>query len=96
MGIKIVDLDEITTIGLKRATIRQSPFIIITIISLVSTIIFYKQDIINEWVTYQYIISLIIFGWLIIEVIYMLTNDKRRTIHDLLAKDVVIKIRNSQ
>jgi len=31
-------------------------------------------------------------GWFLLEVITMLTNSKRRAIHDLIAKTVVMKV----
>ena len=40
----------------------------------------------------EMILTFASFGWFLLEVMTMLTNSKRRAIHDLIAKTVVLKV----
>lgn len=97
MNIKVIDIAEVNLIGFKRATIRELPWIIANglIFLYLLKIFFLKNtepiEIKEKYDDLSFIIS---FTWLVIELISMLTNPKRRAIHDWLANSVVIKTKN--
>lgn len=91
-----MDINEIDFIGYKRAILRELPWIITTIAALIYMFWFLFilrnlsiNNVIEKYNDFSFIIS---FTWLILELITMLTNSKRRALHDWLAKSVVIKI----
>lgn len=96
MSIKVVDINEASLIGFKRATIRELPWIVASSLAfvylLVSLFIFKNKEFNSAKDDYHDLSFIITFTWLIIELITMLINPKRRAIHDFLAKAVVIKI----
>lgn len=90
MDIKITDIDEVTLLGFKRSLIRELPWII-TSVGIITYSLFQfdlnrlKSDY-NNWM------SITSISWMVIELITMLSNQKRRALHDYLAKSVVIKL----
>ena len=97
-NIKVIDIAEISVIGFKRATMRELPWIIASGLSflylITSFFLFKNADLNTLKENYNDLSSIISLSWLVIELITMFTNSKRRAIHDLLAKAVVIKTKN--
>lgn len=94
--VKVYDIEENEAIGYKRAFYRDSPGIIIEFIFLiyffVSSLLIGK----NQWINPDIFSKVSMFvglGWFLIELITMFTNNKRRALHDYLAKSVVINMR---
>lgn len=97
MNIKVIDIAEINLIGFKRATIRELPWIIangLIFLYLLKFFFLKNTDLIGIKEKYDDLSFIISFAWLAIELISMLTNPKRRAVHDWLAKSVVIKTKN--
>ncbi len=95
MQIKVVDINEVSTIGIKRAIMRELPWIVsvigIFIYSITLLFLTNHYNLENVKSTYNNLLFIISFTWMLIELITMLTNYKRRAVHDYLAKSVVIK-----
>lgn len=92
--IKVVNIDE-TKITLKQSFMRESVFLIIESICIIFFIfeIFNSSLEVNKVLDgYQDLIGNISLGWILLELLTMLTNVKRRALHDYIAKTVVIKI----
>ena len=96
MGIRVLDINESQIIGIKRALIRESPLVLISVIA----ILFFSFKITtgtNDEVSLEArnnlenLVSIFSFLWVAIELITMLTNSKRRALHDFLANSVVVK-----
>lgn len=95
LGIKVVDIDEVTILNFKRSAIRESPWIIANFIFflylLVALVLFKKAHFEKAKTDYENIAAIISITWILIEFLTMLTNYKRRALHDYLAGSVVIK-----
>jgi uncharacterized RDD family membrane protein YckC len=93
--IKVVDIEESDLIGIFRASIRESPFLIAELGTLFFLLIIPgllgSFDLQKVKGNYDNIASLTAIIWLTIELISMMTNHKRRAVHDYLAKSVVIR-----
>lgn len=94
MGVKIVTFPEELPITYKHAFIRDLPYTIILLADIVIVVLV----IINPELIFNSTITSIsdIFGyawllWFLLEIISMLFNDKKRAVHDIIAKTVVIK-----
>lgn len=98
MNIKVIDINEVDFIGYKRATLRELPWIIFTTAALIymfwQLLIVKNNNTIDVLEKYIDFTSFISFVWMILELITMLTNPRRRAIHDWMAKSVVVKIKN--
>jgi uncharacterized RDD family membrane protein YckC len=97
-GVKVLDISEEKRITLIQAVIRESPYLVVQILGLLY-FFFHLLRTANFqafYSDYNDFVSVPIFWWTIIELISMLTNNKRRAIHDVLAKTVVIKTENLQ
>jgi len=95
MKIQVVSEKDETNISFKQALMRDSFWIIFEIIGI-ATIIFgileYAEFSSAATKLYDTFFSLISFIWIIIELITMLFNEKRRAVHDFLGSTVVIKL----
>jgi uncharacterized RDD family membrane protein YckC len=45
----------------------------------------------NEWTLLEWILSYSALGWFFVEIVTMLTNKKRRSLHDFIAGSVVVR-----
>lgn len=94
MKIKVLNLEENGVIGFRKAFYRESVWFFISL-----TLIVYFIFNINSTsysaseylMTYDDINAIISLSWLAIELITMLTNNKRRAIHDFMAGSVIVK-----
>ena len=92
--VKLLDLSENSTIGISRAFLRESIWIVLTLLYIITIAI--KTNF-SGYITEQqrmemYFLDWITLGWLVLEIFTMLTNNKRRALHDYIAKSVVIKV----
>jgi uncharacterized RDD family membrane protein YckC len=92
-GIKVVDITE-TPISLRQAFLRDSVYAGLSTIEL---ILFLFQKFFSGNVELSImgllanLIGLASFGWFLGEFVTMLTNEKRRALHDLIAGTVVVR-----
>ena len=94
MGVKVLPLDEKNTIGYKRAFLRECIWLSICLIGLTYMVIGSNSndrgdDVFGEIVFFPAILTLTL------ELLTMLFNHKRRSIHDLLAGTVVVNLENT-
>ena len=93
MRVRVMDISEGKGLTLKQAFLRDSVYVILQIIGLILIIInivqmgAYSEIGIEPYSSYWAYSSLI---WFLVEIITMLTNDKRRALHDMIANTVVI------
>lgn len=95
LRLKVVDLSELENISLKQAFLRDSIGILLTgigIIYFMAQFIISQSDFSTIIVDYDNFIGLWSFIWVMTELVTMLTNRKRRAVHDFIANTVVIKI----
>jgi uncharacterized RDD family membrane protein YckC len=92
--LKVMNLDEINKITLKQAILRD----IFSVIFHGAYLTFSAWQLISgyeasgwENMYYFLFISGISLFWVLVELLSMLTNDKRRAIHDFIARTVVIR-----
>ncbi|WP_298737432.1 RDD family protein [uncultured Chitinophaga sp.] len=97
MGIKVTDVNSMELIGPRRAVLRELPWLIASLVALIFLVVqlFFidGEDIVVVFERYNNIASSISFMWLILELVTMLTNSKRRAIHDWMANSVVLKVK---
>lgn len=93
-NVKVVALNESDTLTFKQAVLRDSFYIIFQTVALLN-LIFHIPDsvvplsaLIEEFNNFGQIVGL---SWLILELVSMLTNKKRRAVHDFIAGSVVIR-----
>lgn len=96
MQIRVVDIGEQKTIGYGRAFIRESVWVIADIAGLAYlayasfTANVNDRELIRS--VYEDYISYTILVWFLLELITMLFNNKRRALHDYIARSVVINL----
>jgi uncharacterized RDD family membrane protein YckC len=92
-GVKVMDISEMRKLTLQQSVFRDSFYLIIEIIALIyfSFLAFKIGDHGYHIAEYRNFADQPILWWTIIELITMLTNSKKRALHDFLAKSVVIK-----
>ena len=93
-GVKVLNIDELKTMTFKQCVLRDSFYLITEVLALLYfTYMFFGSsqhaklfDNYREFNTYPTLI------WTLLELISMLTNSKRRAVHDFLANSVVIRL----
>ncbi|MBK9320321.1 MAG: RDD family protein [Bacteroidetes bacterium] len=94
--VKVVSLSETTNLSFKQALLRDSFYIIVELFALIyfSLHLIQVQEVLPKM---QLLDEFDNFGssvagvWVLLELISMLANNKRRAIHDFIAGSVVIK-----
>ena len=100
--VKVVNNEGEGPISFKQAFIRDSPAIILSLIGLLYEIYLsitsdfrivdlYDQQYVSNNLRLHSVLLLVPAIWMILELITMLTNKKRRAIHDLIGKTVVLR-----
>ncbi|QNA46628.1 RDD family protein [Lacibacter sediminis] len=95
--IKVLDISETKLLSLKQAFLRDSLYLIIQIIGLLYFLFLVAKtgDLDIIIMDYRNFIDYSFLCWMLLELLSMLTNDKRRAIHDWLAGSVVIIAKSS-
>jgi uncharacterized RDD family membrane protein YckC len=88
--VKVVDAITEEPITFKKAFIRDSIPLILSIV-IVIYIPLSEEGISNADIKSHIFLHFIVWFWFLAEVITMLTNDKRRALHDYIAGTVVIR-----
>lgn len=102
MGIKVVDYKSECNITMRQSFLREAiPFTLIIITGIFIYVIFAGEDLINFRLTgLGYFIILLpsftLIGWYILEIFTMLTDLKKRAVHDKIAGTVVIRKQNTK
>jgi uncharacterized RDD family membrane protein YckC len=99
LKIKVFDIDEKNLIGYRRAFLRESVWFFVSIAGIIYLIII-TQNIssINEGISEKYddIVGLTSLSWFVVELITMLSNYKRRAVHDFIAGSVVVDLKENE
>jgi uncharacterized RDD family membrane protein YckC len=93
MNIRVVDKSETRLLTLRQSFMRDSIYIILEVIGLIiliSSIIQLGEYPFGESVIENYLDWLGVL-WFLLEIVTMLTNERRRALHDFLANSVVIR-----
>jgi uncharacterized RDD family membrane protein YckC len=95
MGIKVLDVSESRIPTLSQAFLRDSVYIALSALTLAYLFVIVIRGDYTEVALTQSaparIMNLIGMAWFLTEVVTMLTNDKRRALHDLIARTVVVR-----
>jgi len=97
MHVRVMDVSEERIPSLRQAFLRDVGYIALNTSSL---IYFIYVVVAHKYVTGTeqvnslpgMVLAFASLGWFLLEVITMLTNSRRRAIHDLIAKTVVLKV----
>lgn len=97
VGIKVLDSSETKLLSLRQAFLRDSLYLVIQIIGLLYFLFLVTKtgDLDIIIMDYRNFIDYSFLCWMLLELLSMLTNDKRRAIHDWLAGSVVIVAKGS-
>ena len=91
-GIKVKDVSESKNITLNQSILRTLCFSFVEIAGL----FYLLYKILNQqkysMEDYENVLSISVLAWTSLEIIIMLSNNKRRSLHDFFAKSVVIKL----
>lgn len=92
-GVKVLDISETKTLTLRQSILRDSFYLGIEIIGLLYFIFLVLQTGKTEYILIDYrnFTDQPILWWTLIELISMLTNPKRRAVHDFMARSVVVR-----
>ena len=98
VNVTVLDVDEARKLNLRQAIYRDSFYVIVTTITFFYFgFLFMRTDtpelVLNDYIEFSG--NSIFFWWTVIELITMLTNKKRRAVHDFLAKSVVVRTETS-
>jgi uncharacterized RDD family membrane protein YckC len=93
VGVKVLHISETRTLTLRESILRDVVYLSLEIIALgYFLILSLKKDQLIEFVQdFGDFSATPLFAWNLIELITMLTNAKRRAIHDFIAKSVVVR-----
>lgn len=95
LKVKLVDVSELESVTLNQAFMRDIVGIVVTFFSLIYLVVsLSSMQLITEH--YDDFLKPWAFYWLLIELITMLTNSKRRAVHDFIAGTVVIRLNNME
>lgn len=98
LRIKVLDVSENKLLTLKQSFLRDSLYIVIQIIGLLYFLFLVANtgDLDIIIMDYRNFIDYSFLCWMALELITMLTNEKRRAIHDRLAGSVVIVAKSQE
>jgi uncharacterized RDD family membrane protein YckC len=92
LGVVVVDESETRGVTLNQATWREMPLLVVTVLHVTSAgyYTFTYPDLTHEPLLLQ-ILGWCEFVWYIAELVTMLSNHRRRAIHDFLGGSVVLR-----
>jgi uncharacterized RDD family membrane protein YckC len=95
--VKVLDVSETRTLTLRQAFFRDSFYLLVATIGFVyySFLLTRTDDPITILNDYSAFADNPVFWWTLIELLTMLTNTKRRAVHDFIAKSVVVRTETS-
>lgn len=95
--VQVLDISETRTLTFRQAIFRESFYLLVVIIGFVYYFVLLTQtaDRQSVLVNYSSFSDNPVFWWTLIELVTMLTNFKRRAVHDFIAKSIVIRTETS-
>jgi uncharacterized RDD family membrane protein YckC len=97
-GVKVVDITESRNLSLTQSIYRDGFYLIVAFIGLLYySFLLAGTDDADATISSYYLFSNDpFFWWSLIELVSMLTNSKRRGVHDLIARSVVVRTETSR
>ena len=92
-GVKVLDVGETRTLTFRQSLYRDSFYLLVATTGFIYYAVLLTQTTEQETVLNEYssFSDNPIFWWTLIELITMLTNSKRRALHDFIAKSIVVR-----
>jgi uncharacterized RDD family membrane protein YckC len=92
-GVKVLDISETKTLSIRQSILRDSFYLTIEVIGLLYFLFLVLQTEMTEYILndYRNFADQPIIWWTLIEIVSMLTNSKRRAVHDFIARSVVVR-----
>ena len=92
-GVKVLDLTESRKLSLIQSIYRDGFYLLVAIVGLLyySFLLAGSDDPDAALSSYYLFSNDPFFWWSLIELVSMLTNSKRRGVHDLIARSVVVR-----
>lgn len=91
VGVKVLDVSETRLLTLKQSVFRDVFFLIIEVAGFICFLLqTNKPECLQN--NYSDFAAQPIMWWTVIELVTMLTNSKRRSIHDFMAGSVVVRV----
>jgi uncharacterized RDD family membrane protein YckC len=95
MGVKVLDVSESRIPTLSQALLRDAVYIVVNTITLAYLFYLvlggeYTQAALTQSAPAR-IMNWVGMGWFLTEIVTMLMNDKRRALHDFIARTVVVR-----
>jgi uncharacterized RDD family membrane protein YckC len=96
-GVKVMDISETRKLTLLQSIWRDSFYLLVSLVGLIYYGFYLTQNadtgiILSDYISFS---DNPVFLWTIVELITMLTNSKRRALHDFIAKSVVVRTETS-
>lgn len=93
-GVCVIDVSESKYITWKQSILRESIYILFQILAYGYAVVLYIQRASFEGVFAKYtaVANAPVFAFLLIEFLTMLSNSRRRSLHDLIAKTIVVRL----
>jgi len=93
VGVKVLDVSETKLLTFRQSVLRDCFYLAIEFFGLIYFVFLVLQTGKTEYILndYKSFADQPILWWTIIELVSMLTNSKRRAVHDFLARSVVIR-----
>jgi uncharacterized RDD family membrane protein YckC len=93
-GVKVLHVSESKSLTLKQVVLRDSIPMPIDVAGLIYFASLLKQDLSadNLITSYEELTTIVAFVWVFLELSTMVTNQRRRALHDFVAKTVVIRV----
>lgn len=93
-SVKVLDVSESKALTFRQSVLRDSFYLLVVIFGFIyyAVLMMYTgspETILSDYSVFS---NNPIFWWTLIELITMLTNSKRRALHDFMAKTVVIRM----
>jgi uncharacterized RDD family membrane protein YckC len=91
-GVKVLDVSETHTLTFRQSVMRDIVLLLVQVIVLFYILVYINPNQHGSFVSdYDNFTATPLFIWTIAELISMVTNAKRRAIHDFIAKSVVVR-----
>jgi uncharacterized RDD family membrane protein YckC len=96
MKVRVLDISEQRGLNFRQAVMRDIFFIALSLLNIgaLGVSLFFSEPNLEENALshFQGYVSAISVAWVLLELISMLTNNKRRAVHDFIAGTVVVKL----
>lgn len=97
-GVKVLDVSESKDIGLRQALLREIVPLFVGVLSTVYLVVFGamlgQEEVTGPAAVVLHVVGFAFLLWIVSDIVTMLFNRKRRSVHDFVAGTVVVRIAN--